>query len=1039
MTASVSVFQPGFRVTDANDLPVSGATISFYGAGTTTPKTIYSDYNLTVAIGTSVTTDSGGYPTSGGNKVLVYVDTAPFKVTCTDSLGNTVWSHDNVQGAISGSSSSSVTTATATYGFGVGDVKLSVASSPGAGFVRLAETATALTKASYPDLNAWASNLGYPWGSTSTTFNVPPAAGYFLRFAGSSSGVDPDGPRIAGSTQTDAFKSHTHTASVSDPSHTHNLNRGGASTSAQAGSGVTVATSNADVSVGAYTGITVSITSTGGTETRGKNVAMHADMLALPALVANGLIGATGPVWQYNSTTSPASLTAGQFAFNNATPSSGTTIYVSETDYQNRALASGNMAALLQSLPSSTRLYAVKIGSPGVQMIITTSGTATDAGTYDSFTVTVTTNGTFSNGDLFTLVPLLPGPAGTNGVQPGYVYAFDTSTTMAAPATGAIRFNNATYSSATAIALNNNSGDSGNPDISTVIGTWDDSTTTGDRCRLIIRNVSDTSKWVEYKVNGANTGLTGGTQLAVSYIAGSGTFSASDSLVIVPHITGSAGAGNVSASLSFSADNRVLRADGTGTNIQDSAVTIDDTGNVSGVGYEEFEAVSAPSAPASGKVRLYNKTGSKKLYIKDDTGTETDITTAGGGGGGGGNAAYINNLSLVTSVAANAVTVNVKTAAGADPSSDISVVFRQTTITSGNYDTLSLSGALSLTVSSGSTLGVPTPSTTTGNTTNTSTTITNIASTAVAFMFVGQAISGTGIPAGATIASIASTTSITISAAATATNTGITLTLGTLPFRIWWVLFNDASTARVGAINCSPFTPGTSALIYPLQSETLESSTAEGGAGAADSARTIYTGTAVSSKAMVILGYSDWDTGLATAGTWTVPTRTQLWGPGVALPGQPTANTVFMNNTTTFATALTGGAAIADTGTSPAVITPKSAVNFINLVYTFGIGGSGPCNMVMDAFRKVGSGTPVDLVPAGLECMSYVRTVDSSTITPVVFEAFDRPGTTSALTYYLYWQANGTSITACLGQRQNSGVSPFYKMPTNIKATEIMA
>lgn len=42
--------------------------------------------------------------------------------------------------------------------------------------------------------------------------------------------------------------------------------------------------------------------------------------------------------------------------------------------------------------------------------------------------------------------------------------------------------------------------------------------------------------------------------------------------------------------------------------------------------------VSAPATPASGKLAVYAKTDGK-LYIKDDEGTETDLTAAGGGGG----------------------------------------------------------------------------------------------------------------------------------------------------------------------------------------------------------------------------------------------------------------------------------------------------------------------------------------------------------------------------------------------------------------------
>lgn len=99
--------------------------------------------------------------------------------------------------------------------------------------------------------------------------------------------------------------------------------------------------------------------------------------------------------------------------------------------------------------------------------------------------------------------------------------------------------------------------------------------------------------------------------------------------------------------------------------------------------------------------------------------------------------------------------------------------------------------------------------------------------------------------------------------------------------RLWIVGFNDGGTFRIGAINClSGFN------VYPLSGNGIGSSTAEGGAGAADSAWVFYTGTAVASKAYTILGYLDWASGLATAGTWASgPTTINVFRPGNKLPG----------------------------------------------------------------------------------------------------------------------------------------------------------
>jgi hypothetical protein len=46
----------------------------------------------------------------------------------------------------------------------------------------------------------------------------------------------------------------------------------------------------------------------------------------------------------------------------------------------------------------------------------------------------------------------------------------------------------------------------------------------------------------------------------------------------------------------------------------------------------EVPTTGAPATPAAGWVRIYAKVDGK-VYIKDETGLETDITTAAAGGG----------------------------------------------------------------------------------------------------------------------------------------------------------------------------------------------------------------------------------------------------------------------------------------------------------------------------------------------------------------------------------------------------------------------
>lgn len=111
--------------------------------------------------------------------------------------------------------------------------------------------------------------IGTTWGAGDgvTTFNVPNLQGYFLRGSGTSA-IDPDSPRSVGTSQTDAFKSHTHT----DSGHTHTYDKPNSDSQALGGSGSNyLRTSVSSVATG--TG-QANIQATGGVETRPTNVAV---------------------------------------------------------------------------------------------------------------------------------------------------------------------------------------------------------------------------------------------------------------------------------------------------------------------------------------------------------------------------------------------------------------------------------------------------------------------------------------------------------------------------------------------------------------------------------------------------------------------------------------------------------------------------------------------------------------------------------------------------------------------------------------------
>ena len=222
------------------------------------------------------------------------------------------------------------------------------------------------------------------------------------------------------------------------------------------------------------------------------------------------------------------------------------------------------------------------------------------------------------------------------------------------------------------------------------------------------------------------------------------------------------------------------------------------------------------------------------------------------------NSVMIGNLTLATSRSSNAETISIKTMAGTDPSSS-DPVYLAFEDGAGGFSVVSITSALSLTISSGSTLG---------------------------------ATSGE-------------------------------------PFRIWVVLFNDAGTFRLGAIKCYTGTG-----IVGLEDNGVASSTAEGGAGAADSAGVFYTGTAVTSKVYRILGRLDYT--LTTAGTWVTAPTIRLFSQGSKLPGDvvtfgrnSTLSVVDCNAVTPYDDTIPQSAEVVQIVSCS--ITPKSACNLIRV------------------------------------------------------------------------------------------------------------
>lgn len=165
----------------------------------------------------------------------------------------------------------------------------------------------------------------------------------------------------------------------------------------------------------------------------------------------------------------------------------------------------------------------------------------------------------------------------------GFSFTYSTTTTMADPGSGGIRFNNATLGSVTAIAINDLSADTGTPDVSAWILTFDNSTASS-KGLLRFRKKTAPQNFVDFVVTGL-TDNASWTELAVTYAASSGSLSNSDAVLIAFYATGDVGpvgpgSGDVNGPAS-SVDNQLPRYNGTtGKEIQQSSLYVNDSGQL---------------------------------------------------------------------------------------------------------------------------------------------------------------------------------------------------------------------------------------------------------------------------------------------------------------------------------------------------------------------------------------------------------------------------------------------------------------------------
>lgn len=272
---------------------------------------------------------------------------------------------------------------------------------------------------------------------------------------------------------------------------------------------------------GAWDTFTIAYVASGGTLTNNLPVQVfffaHGD---------KGDQGDAGSKYQFNSATAGNPGT-GKFLFNHATFLSATQLLISETDGN-----SNNLAALLASIDdgSSIRKCLVTCQKQGGIGYITfyVTGTLTDNGTYDTFSITpVSSGGSITNNDVFFLTFMRTGDM---GLPVGNSFLWNTNTASSDPTSGKLKVNNASLASATSLFISET--DFFGNAIANLLSFW----TLGDssvKGWLYLTDPANAANFAIYAVPGTVTDNGTWDTFAISYIVHGGTFTSNMALNVL--------------------------------------------------------------------------------------------------------------------------------------------------------------------------------------------------------------------------------------------------------------------------------------------------------------------------------------------------------------------------------------------------------------------------------------------------------------------------------------------------------------------------
>jgi hypothetical protein len=319
--------------------------------------------------------------------------------------------------------------------------------------------------------------------------------------------------------------------------------------------------------------------------------------------------GGDSAMFQYSTTTADADPGSGKFRLNNATISSVSEMYIDDLEFNGT-----DVSAWVQSWDDVTgndtnrgRIRISKANTLDTWMVFKVTGAITDATGYSKITlVYIDSAGTFANDDKV-FVSFVA--SGEDGAIPGYFYKFDTNTADSDPGAGEVKFNNATYASATAIYIND--ADANGASTATDVQSWGGSSST-IKGSLHIIDINDSSTYARFKITAAVTDASGYNKITVEHLASNNTFSAADELSITFVRAGDKGDTGKTGSTGSTGSTGATGA--AGTNSQLSMT---------------WSSSTSDADPGAGKLAFNNGTISSVsvLYVDDADDASADISS----------------------------------------------------------------------------------------------------------------------------------------------------------------------------------------------------------------------------------------------------------------------------------------------------------------------------------------------------------------------------------------------------------------------------